>query len=77
MDIIIRQVVAIHALMNVILALVIPIATHVKMDIFIIQEIASNATKIVNQLVMGVNVQIVMVDIIYLIINVYNAVQIV
>ena len=77
MDIIIPQVVAIHALMNVILALVIPIVILVKEENFYIQENASHATKIVNQLAMDANVQIVMMVIIYLIINVYNAVLIV
>ena len=64
------QVVAIHAL-------VVPIVIHVKMDIFYIQENASHATKILNRLMMDVNVQIVKMVIIYLNINVFNVVQIV
>ena len=71
------QVVAVHALVTVKLALVVPIVIHVKMDIFYIQKNASHATKIVNRLVMDVNVQIVMMVIIYLNINVLNVIQIV
>ena len=77
MDIIIPQVAAIYVLMNVKLALVTPIVILVKEENFYIQENASHATKIVNQLAMDVNVQIVMMVIIYIIINVNNAVQIV